>query len=266
MWTRPTKNGLTAVVVASLAIHAGVLALMPDDAPAAPQVRAPQLVEMTIAPLPTPPAPGEAPSPSAEVIAPVAPAKRPKLSRRMPAAQPREPMATPREAATPDPAPDAPADLTGMTLTNDSSAASFAAPSGSGEPSRGPIQARAGQTGGGRGSASTTGSRDESRGGDTVALADLSRPPRAPALDAALERNYPSWARAAGKSGTAVVRARVLADGRIGTTRVLTASGQGFGEACRRTLLDSRWEPPLDARRQPVATEISYTCRFEVSR
>ncbi|HEX6243725.1 MAG TPA: TonB family protein, partial [Polyangiales bacterium] len=77
---------------------------------------------------------------------------------------------------------------------------------------------------------------------------------------------YPRRAQEAGHAGQAVVRARILSDGRVERTLVLTASAPEFGRACQATLEGSRWSAPLDAKGSPVATDISYTCRFEVNR
>lgn len=63
-----------------------------------------------------------------------------------------------------------------------------------------------------------------------------------------------------------MVRARILADGRVGTVRAVSESAPGFGEACKRTLTGSRWQAPLDARSEPVITDINYTCTFAVTR
>jgi TonB family protein len=84
-------------------------------------------------------------------------------------------------------------------------------------------------------------------------------------LDDALRANYPALARAQGLPGHAVVRARILADGRVSDTRVLLASAPEFGRACQRTVTGSRWSAPLDKSGQPVTTEVSYQCQFEVS-
>ena len=73
-------------------------------------------------------------------------------------------------------------------------------------------------------------------------------------------------ARARGVSGTASVRARIGADGRAHSLRVVSESFSGFGDACRRTLAGSRWSPPKDRAGNAVATEIAYTCRFVVER
>jgi TonB family protein len=85
-------------------------------------------------------------------------------------------------------------------------------------------------------------------------------------LDALLEQNFPSRARAQGVAGTAVVKIRILADGRVGPMTIVRETGDyGFGKACMKALGQTRWQAPLDKRGQPVATEIRFTCDFEVS-
>jgi TonB family protein len=83
-------------------------------------------------------------------------------------------------------------------------------------------------------------------------------------LDGALEHNYPLEARRAGVSGRAVLRVEVLSDGHIGAVQRVTESFDGFAAACERTVRSGRWGAPLDRDGQPVATRITYTCRFEV--
>jgi outer membrane biosynthesis protein TonB len=178
--------------------------------------------------------------------------KRPAAPRR--AAEPQ--VATQPTAASEPP----PMDFSGVTLSNDG--ASWSSPTGNGETMTGPIGAPARAEHVGPVHRTATGTSTER----VVAVGDLSRPPRAPNLDAALAANYPSDARAAGTTGTAVVRARILADGRVGTMRVVSESVPGFGTACQRTLAGSHWEPPLDASSRPVITDISYTCTFAVTR
>jgi TonB family protein len=99
-----------------------------------------------------------------------------------------------------------------------------------------------------------------------VAVADLSRRPRPPALNAVLQQHYPAEARRRGEGGRAVVSARIDADGRIRLATVVSQSGPGFGQACVNTLVGSVWSPPLDRAGRPVGTRISYTCQFRVNR
>ena len=97
-----------------------------------------------------------------------------------------------------------------------------------------------------------------------VALASLSRPPEPPDLNDALERHYPEAARKQGTPGQAVLKARITPEGQVRDMVVVSQSAPGFGDACRATLRESKWSAPLDRDGQPVATFISYTCRFEV--
>jgi TonB family protein len=97
-----------------------------------------------------------------------------------------------------------------------------------------------------------------------VAAGDLSEHPRPPALSALLRANYPAEARERGLRGSASLRARIDADGVVRSVRFLTESSAGFGAACRRTVLGSHWSAPRDKNGGAVATEIVYTCHFEV--
>jgi len=99
-----------------------------------------------------------------------------------------------------------------------------------------------------------------------VPLGSLSRKPRPPALDQRLLANYPSAAKSAGIAGHALVAARIDPDGRVKKASVLSDSGAGFGEACRRTVVGSVWQPPLGSDGRPVTTVVRYRCRFEVNR
>jgi outer membrane biosynthesis protein TonB len=174
-------------------------------------------------------------------------------------------VAAPRPAAA-APEAETPADFTGVTLTNDGPGAGWASATGNGAAMNGPIgtpgarvtgRSRIGATGGG-------GPGPKSEGPPILELADLSKPPRAPVLGDMLERNYPDGARQRGVSGRAVMRLRVMPDGHLRDLIVVAESGGGFGEACRRTLRDSLWSPPLDRQARPVSTFVSYTCTFEV--
>jgi TonB family protein len=100
-----------------------------------------------------------------------------------------------------------------------------------------------------------------------VGEASLSRKPVPPdGMDALLEQYFPPRARAQGVSGSALLRVRVNADGRVGEMQTLRETGDyGFGAACSKALRQKRWQPPLDKQGQPVATEIRYSCEFEVS-
>jgi TonB family protein len=97
-----------------------------------------------------------------------------------------------------------------------------------------------------------------------VPLSDLSSRPVPPALDGALRQNYPEEARRRAVGGTASIRARLDPDGILRRVQVQSETFAGFGNACRRTLEGSRWSAPRDRAGRAVATEIRYTCRFQV--
>ena len=97
-------------------------------------------------------------------------------------------------------------------------------------------------------------------------LSDLSRKPRAPSLDAALRDNYPPELRRRGLDGQAEVRVVIDARGRVREIAIISESASGFAEACRRTLLGSRWSEPLDRDGRPVSTRLTYRCRFQIER
>lgn len=97
-----------------------------------------------------------------------------------------------------------------------------------------------------------------------VSVKDLAAKPLPPVLDAQLLSNYPREARRLGIAGRAVVIARVDADGVVRTTRIFSESSAGFGLACQRTLLGTRWSEPRDKDGRSVQTQIYYTCDFRV--
>jgi periplasmic protein TonB len=162
----------------------------------------------------------------------------------------------------PPPEAETPADFSGTTLTNDGPGDGWASAVGNGEAMRGPI----GRPGAKVTKRAVEGAAEASpaKAAPVVALASLSRPPEPPDLNAALERHYPEAARKQGTPGQAVLKARITAEGQVRDMVVVAQSAPGFGDACRATLRESKWSPPLDRDGQPVATFISYTCRFEV--
>jgi protein TonB len=176
----------------------------------------------------------------------------------------RAPAPPPTDAPPPPPPPEAetPADFSGTTLTNDGPGEGWASAVGNGEAMRGPIGTPGRKVTGRAQEGAPTPSRAKAE--PVVALASLSRPPEPPDLNAALERNYPEAARKQGTPGQAVLKARITPDGRVKDLVVVSQSAPGFGDACRATLRDSRWTPPLGPGGDPVATFVNYTCRFEV--
>jgi protein TonB len=213
-----------------------------------------------------------------EVIAPEAPPPPPpKVEEppKPPEPEPQRPKAQPKAAPKPaepeppkqeaKPAPEAPVDLTGVTLTGGDSSWSSAV--GSGAALSGPAPRVAAVTGRDRnGSAAglVNGKGDKPV---IVAEASLSRAPVPPeGMNSLLEQNFPPRARSQGVSGSALLRVTILADGRVGDMRVMRETGDyGFGSACQKMLRLKRWQPPLDRRGQPVATEVRYSCEFEVA-
>jgi periplasmic protein TonB len=219
-------------------------------------------VEMEVYEPPPPPPP---PPPKIEEPKPPEPEPpKPKAAPKPIAAKPAEPE-PPKEQAKP--APEAPVDLTGVTLTG-GDGSSWSSVTGSGGALNGPAPRVASVTGRDRG-----GSTQGIIGGKgdkpvLVAEASLLRKPVPPdGMDALLEQNFPSRARAQGVSGSALVSVEILSDGRVGDMKVKRETGgnYGFGAACVKTLRIRRWQPPLDKRGQPVGTRIDFTCAFEVA-
>jgi protein TonB len=244
-------RGLLVLLLISVAAHAALFGGLggrwePGDK-SKPRKRPPTEMTVTVKPPPPAPKPPEAkPAPKAAA---------PKIAARAPAPPPDAPPPPPPEAETP-------ADFSGTTLTNDGPGEGWASAVGNGEAMHGPI---------GRPGAKVTKRALEGTAEGTpaktapvVALASLSRPPEPPDLNGALERHYPEAARKQGTPGQAVLKARITAEGQVRELVVVSQSAPGFGDACRATLRESTWSPPLDKDGQPVATFISYTCRFEV--
>ena len=254
MWNERTSPMFLIVIAASILAHVTVIALMPPaDDTVIPTPPPPMLVAIEAVTPPPPPAkPVPAALPPTVAARPVVRSPRPAMHKA--SARPVVAAADPRPTAA------EPADFSGVTLTNEG--AGWATPVGDGSAMTGPITApgpSASPTEHPRGHGAPAGDR-------VVALGDLSQPPRAPNLDAQLASNYPRDARLAGTAGSAVIRARILVDGRVGSTRVVSESAPGFGVACQHTLAGSRWQPPLDAHHQAVATDVAYTCTFAVAR
>jgi len=179
------------------------------------------------------------------------------VARALPANQPAKTAALP---APPAPTAAPALDLSGVTLTNDTGAG-FSMPVGDGSALRGPIGLGAS---GIQAVAAAVPAKAAAKPPALVSASDLSEHPRPPSLTGLLRANYPAEARQRGLRGSASLRARIDADGVIRAARLLTESSAGFGAACRRTVLGSRWSAPRDKNGSAVATEIVYTCHFEV--
>jgi protein TonB len=243
-------RGLALLVAISVAAHAALFAGIGSarhGGEAKLRKRPPTEMTVTVKPPPPAPAPPET-KPAPKAVAH-------KAAARAPAPPPNAPPPPPPEAETP-------ADFSGTTLTNDGPGPGWASAVGNGEAMRGPIgRPGAKVTGGAR---EGTSEPSPTKAAPVVALASLSRPPAPPDLNDALERHYPEAARKQGTPGQAVLKARITPEGQVRDLVVVSQSAAGFGDACRATLRDSTWSPPLDRDGQPVATFVSYTCRFEV--
>jgi TonB family protein len=206
-----------------------------------------------------PPAP---PLPEREEEQPEPEAPAPKLARAEPVRKEAAPRAPSPAAPHEEPkAAAAPLDLSGVTLTNDDGP-SFGMALGNGRAFDGPV-------GNGKAVAaretSTAAAKSAAPAGPAlVAASDLSSRPTPPALDSALRQHYPRDAKERGIGGSARVTARIQPDGSVRQIRLESESFAGFGEACRKTLLGSRWSAPRDREGRAVATEIRYTCRFVI--
>jgi periplasmic protein TonB len=239
--------GLALAAAVSLVAHGiayASLAYVPERSPAPP----PSRVSFRV--IETPPPPPEPPRPAESEPEPVTAPPLPKTA-------PAEP---------PPPAVPAPVDLTGVTLTNDSGDARFSTVVGNGAAMDGPLGAI--RTTRSVALPATPSARPAPPRVETpvLALSDLSERPVAPELGGVLRQHYPAEARARGLGGSASVEARIDPDGRVRSVTIVSESFAGFGDACKKTLVGSRWSPPRGRDGDPVATRIRYTCRFVVDR
>jgi TonB family protein len=205
---------------------------------------------------PTPPP--KVPTPEPQTVN--KPQPPPKQQPQAPETPPAEELAAPDEAEVAK----VPPELTGSTLLN-TTGQGWAAPAGNGNVRQGAIQ-----TGLRRGTAQATVKAVALRlppaqvPPETLPLSQLSKKPVPPPLTKALERNYPTEARNLGRSGEAKVRARIEANGVVQSAKVSSETAPGFGAACRKTLLESKWSSPRDRNGKPVATWINYQCKFQI--
>lgn len=253
----------------SVAVHAGTffaLGALPADAAR----KSDDVVEVDLVAQPPPvppPEPVAAPAPEPEAPPtppappePVKPPPRPVV--RAPKA-PKEPPPETPPSAPPAAAEETIADFSGTTLTGQGGWASAV---GSGAAMNGPIGSPTGAATG-RNRPGVAGGVIGGTGIRVVPEGDLSRlpkPPSADLLNAALERSYPKAARQQGIEGVARIRIRVLASGKLQPLATLSETHGGFADACKASLREVNFQPGLDADGQPVATDISYTCRFTV--
>ena len=247
------KVGLNLAFLTSLGVHGVAFASLAGGHAAPPAREVVSEVSFQVKPLPEPTPEPELPP------QPLGP-ERTKRTGAPPAARSRP--ATPIAAAAPTTSAAPPAnalDLSGVTLTSDSGAG-FAMPVGDGSALHGAIGFGSRRAA----SVSATVSVAPPVPPALVAVSDLSEHPRPPALAGLLRANYPEEARQRGLRGSARVRARIDLDGVVRLARLLSQTSSAFGAACRRTVVGSRWSAPRDKNGGAVATEIVYTCHFEV--
>lgn len=270
----PRANTWTLAFLVSAVVHGGGYYLAARLPSAAFLAGASSAVEFTVEKPPesepTADTPVEPDEPEAE---PAATANEPPPADDPTASdEPEESEADPADDES-EPSADEAVDLTGVTLTGTGDEG-WASLTGDGRAMTGPLgkigssRAKQGKARrrAGRGRRVAQPVRASQPQPSVVRAADLSRPPRAPNLNAVLRDHYPQDARLAGISGTAVVRARIEPDGRVSRVRVISESHAGFGAACSATLQGSKWSAPEDRDGKSVATEITYTCTFRVQR
>jgi protein TonB len=265
--TREQPLLYVALFAASAALQWGALAIVPPVSLSLHEEE--QEIEI-LAIEETPPAAIEEPPPP-EVVEPAPEAPRPIVRRDRPVPPPPvppPPADEPPPEEEPPPAQETIEEFAGVTLTNDTGDG-WASQVGSGASTDGPIgqpgiatgRFRDGRLGG------AVGGAGDAPGPRVVAFADLSRRPSPRAdLDSILHRNYPARARQLGIEGHVVVRFRIMPDGSVTRVRVRSEdpTEQGFADACRRTVEQGEWEPPLASDGQAVATEASFECEFAV--
>lgn len=124
----------------------------------------------------------------------------------------------------------------------------------------------------GRGSIARPGSGGTGLTGGTarntsLSARDLSRPAIPPHLQPLIDANFPVAARLARVGGTVTVSAIIQEDGNPTDVRVVSVSpsGRGFGETCSRTVHEGPdWKPKLNRDGRPVASKVTYTCKFSL--
>jgi len=242
-------------VGASLLVHVGIgvgLRLRPTLKLSAPEVRA---FEVRMVPQPPEPEKPVPPPPEPPQVEPAPPKPAPPKPTEPPPAL-EETEAPP--ANEPEPLPEAPAPL---ALLDSSIQAAV-----SGVATSTALDASGGISRGSQTPAPTLLPAPPPAAPSYTALADLSRKPRPPSLDALLRKNYPEPLRRRGVEGQALVRAHVTPRGRVARVEVLSESAAGFADACKRTLLGSEWTEPLDQNGNSVATQLTYRCKFQIER
>lgn len=249
-----TQSRSFGVFAFSLAGHIVVFAALTLVPPPAEVVAMHEMTFEVAEPPPPPPEPPteEPPPPEPEPVRKQAPPK----------AEPK-PDEPPPEAA--EPVVDEVEDFTGETLTAADGSGSWSTVVGSGGQFKGPI----GKIKQGGSEAPQQAAKLAPTGPRVVALASLARKPAPPSgLDSLLQRGYPTRARVQGVEGRVVTRLRILPNGRVGRIEVIEESPSGFdfASACREMLEHAPpWVAPLDRDGTPVASDVTFTCTYEVN-
>jgi outer membrane biosynthesis protein TonB len=248
----------------SVALHAYLIYAAPRAQKEPERELPPVLMELAALP-PEPSEPAAEPLPEPEVL----PEPEPEPTEAEPTEpEPTEPEPTePEPSSEPEPATEpAPPELTGNTLVAEGEG-DFSAEVGSGRSRTGAIRAGVSRPTPQKAVKSSKPKAAPPRAPEpkaAIPLASLSKKPVPPDLGGALKQNYPPDARRQGRAGEAKVQARVEPSGSIGFAKVSFESEDGFGAACRKTLLASKWTAPLDRTGNPVATWVSYRCKFRI--
>lgn len=253
---------ICAAFIASMGFHAWLFAAVPAKSPRALPLMA-SSVEFLVFEEPPPPEPEpevEPPPPEPEEPPP------PPVETEVPEPPPPEPMPEAEEPPEVEPPADPPPELSGTTLAAEDGAA-WSAPPGSGRERQGALREGVSRPSAGRRAPRM--SPRPSRPARpalpaALPLSELSRPPHPPSLGDALRRNYPEQARQQGRGGEAKVRARIEPNGRVKQAKVVGETSAGFGDACKKTVLASKWTAPLDKKGRPAPTWVSYRCQFRV--
>jgi len=238
---------MTALLAASLLLHAAFVALL-GKVPRAPPPTVQQPLQIAVVEKPPVPAPPTPPKPVAVKVA-----RAPRVA--APDAPPARAVTPPSPPAPPPPSREAekeqtqPIVLPGITLESTSQASSFAVPAGNtlyGQPSstaRDPGEARA------------------YKADRYVAASQVNELPAVESRPDSLRPFYPEAARRRGVQGDVVLRLLVDADGSLAKVDVIADPGAGLGAAGGRAIRQFRFRPgKVDGR--AVATTITYVLHF----
>jgi len=247
--------GLAAAASLSLLAHGFAYASL-GLAPKPPLEPPPTRVSFRVhdsAPQPSPP-----PAPPPLAPPPLSP---PRLERARAKPRAKSPADVNPPPAAPPPAA---VDLRGVTLTNDTGSSAWSSAVGDGRALEGPLGPVGPVTAPTVQANTSMPLAARAVEVPVVAVADLSSRPVPPELATDLRAHYPADARRRGIGGSGSVELRIEPDGRVRSVSIQGESFPGFADACKKTLLGSRWSAPHDKQGHAVATRVRYTCHFVV--